>query len=282
VCRHPRTPSRDERPLDDPDCSTNVKATLTPLQDLPTRLGKARTAERPGVSERTVRRSLEPQHLSWRMTSALLREQNELRDQRRLAREARLESLVEQVQQLERRLGEFEQVTGEQLDEPGERVAAAAQHAAEAKEQVALGALAVDRPGTATTVVAPRRVKVQPERLLKLVTVEPAEDDAAVYREALPHIAEWRRCLVARKAAPHTYAWLQSEDAQARMLQLEIELIEERELTLPAGELPWARDQRRRELRRRNQRLGTARSAPRRRRWRRRLVRGLSLGLLGG
>jgi len=216
------------------------------------------------------------------MTSALLREQNELRDQRRLAREARLESLVEQVQQLERRLGEFEQVTGEQLDEPGERVAAAAQHAAEAKEQVALGALAVDRPGTATTVVAPRRVKVQPERLLKLVTVEPAEDDAAVYREALPHIAEWRRCLVARKAAPHTYAWLQSEDAQARMLQLEIELIEERELTLPAGELPWARDQRRRELRRRNQRLGTARSAPRRRRWRRRLVRGLSLGLLGG
>ncbi|MCY4617801.1 MAG: hypothetical protein OXD50_04495 [Chloroflexi bacterium] len=66
------------------------------------------------------------------------------------------------------------------------------------------------------------------------------------------------------------------------MLQLEIELIVERELTLPPGELPLARDQRRRELRRRNQRLGTARSALRRRRWRRRLVRGLSLGLLGG
>ncbi|MCY4617800.1 MAG: hypothetical protein OXD50_04490 [Chloroflexi bacterium] len=107
-----------------------------------------------------MRRTLESEHLSWRMTSPLLREQNELSDQRRLAREARLESLVDQVQQLERRLGEFEQVTGELLDEPGERVAAAAQHAAEAKEQVALGALAVDRPGTATTVVAPRRVKV--------------------------------------------------------------------------------------------------------------------------
>lgn len=216
------------------------------LQDLVEREGKARTAERLGVSERTLRRTLESEHLSRRMTPALLREQNELRDERRAAREARLESLIEQVQQLERRLGEFEQVTGEQLDELSDRVAAAARHATEARERVASAASAVDMPGTATTVAAPRRVKVRPERLHQLVTVEPAEDDAAVYREALPLVAEWRRCLVARQDAPHTYAWLQGE---VRLLELEIQLIDEYRLTLPPAEYPWDGIRRHTELR---------------------------------
>lgn len=216
------------------------------LQDLVEREGKARTAERLGVSERTLRRTLESHHLSRRMTSALLREQNELRDERRAAREARLESLIEQVQQLERRLGEFERVTGEQLDELSERVAAAARHATEAQERVASAASAVGMPGTATTVVAPRRVKVRPERLHQLVTVEPAEDDAAVYREAMPLVAEWRRCLVARQDAPHTYAWLQGE---VRLLELEIQLIDEYRLTLPPAEYPWDGIRRHTELR---------------------------------
>ena len=52
------------------------------------------------------------------------------------------------------------------------------------------------------------------------------------------------------------------------MLELELQLIEERRLTLPPGQLPWERDQRRREARRREQRLGSARSNLRRARWR--------------
>ena len=255
------------------------------LQDLVAREGKVRTAERLGVSERTLRRTLESEHLSRRMTSALLREQNELRDERRAAREARLESLIEQVQQLERRLGKFEQVTGEQLDELSERVAAAARHAVEAKERVAsaagragLATAAPGLPGTPTEALAPRRVKLRPERLHKLVTVEPAEDDAAVYREALPLVAEWRRCLVARKDAPHTYAWLQGE---VRLLELEIQLIDEYRLSLPPATDPWDGIRRHTELRLSLQVLERMR---RRLRWTRPLhwtARLVTLGLWG-
>ena len=69
-------------------------------------------------------------------------------------------------------------------------------------------------------------------------------------------------------------------EAEVRMLQLELELIEERRLTLPPGQLPGKWDQRRREARRRAQRLGTARSNLRRARWRRRTLRILTCGLL--
>lgn len=56
-----------------------------------------------------MRRTLEAERLRRRMTSALLREQNGLRDEQRTAREARLESLAgSSVRLLERRLGEFE------------------------------------------------------------------------------------------------------------------------------------------------------------------------------
>ena len=100
--------------------------------------------------------------------------------------------------------------------------------------------------GTSTEALAPRRVKLRPERLHKLVTIEPGEDDAAVYREALPLVAEWRRCLVARKEAPHTYAWLQGE---VRLLELEIRLIDEHQLTLPPATYPWDGIRRHTELR---------------------------------
>ena len=109
----------------------------------------------------------------------------------------------------------------------------------------------------------------------EVVTIEERPGDDAVFGEAMPLITEWR---YEHSMFEQHWPKLEGLRAEVRMLQLEIELIEARELTLPPGELPWAWDQRRRELRRRNQRLGTARSALRRRR----LVRGLSLGLLGG
>lgn len=60
---------------------------------------------------------------------------------------------------------------------------------------------------------------------------------------------------------------------------LELELIEERRLTLPPGQLPWEWDQRRREARRREQRLGNARSKLRRARRRRVVATALTFGL---
>ncbi len=109
--------------------------------------------------------------------------------------------------------------------------------------------------------------------------MEERPGDDEVFGESMPLITEWR---YEHSQFKQHWPKLEGLEAEVRMLELEIELIAERELTLPPGKLPWAWDQRRRELRRRNQRLGTARSTLSRRLWRRRLVRGLSLGLLGG
>ena len=86
------------------------------------------------IWQRWATSTLESEHPTRRRTLALLREQGDLRDERRLSREARLDSLVEQVQGLGRRLGTFKQVTAEQLDELVERWATAALHAAETRE----------------------------------------------------------------------------------------------------------------------------------------------------
>ncbi|MCY3570805.1 MAG: hypothetical protein OXH19_05635 [Chloroflexi bacterium] len=248
------------------------------LQDLVAREGKARTAERLGVSDRTLRRTLESEHLSRRMTSALLREQNELRDEQRVAREMQLQNLTQSVQQLERRLADFERVTGEQLDELGDRVAVAARQATEAKERVAMAPHTPARWGGApTAVAAPRPVQVRAEELHALVTVEPAPDDAAVYRDALPLVAEWRRSLVERREATHTYAWLKGE---MRLLELELRLIDEYELTMPPADRAWDGLRRQTERRLRSRVLDHFR---RQLRWTRPLhwvLRLLSLGIL--
>ena len=102
-----------------------------------------------------------------------------------------------------------------------------------------------------------------------VVTVDELPDDAEVFGETMPLVAEWREQRARFKAH-----WLSVEglEAEVRMLELELELIEQRRLTLPPGRLPWEWDQRRREAQQRTQRLGTARRNLRRARWRRRLL----------
>lgn len=107
--------------------------------------------------------------------------------------------------------------------------------------------------------------------------MESLPDDAEVFGESMPLVAEWREQRARFKAH---WPSVEGLEAEVRMLELELELVEERHLTLPPGQLPWEWDQRRREARRRTQRLGTARSNLRRMRWRRRLLRLLSLARL--
>ena len=87
--------------------------------------------------------------------------------------------------------------------------------------------------------------------------MEERAGDDEVFGEAVPLVTEWRY-----QHAQFKEHWPQLEglEAEVWMLELEIELIEEWELTLPPGRLAWEWDQRRRELRRRSQRLATARS----------------------
>ena len=84
------------------------------------------------------------------------------------------------------------------------------------------------------------------------VTVDPMPDDGEVYSEALPVVAEWRRALRALDSPPHTLAWLKATE---RLLRLEIQLIDDRLLTLSPDTSPWDEVRRDNELQLREHRL---------------------------
>lgn len=235
------------------------------LQQLNKDHGTIKTAKLLGVDRKTVWRALQAGRLTPWLRNGLEREQQAAK-----VAEEREESGGDQlelrVQQLERRLQDVEQQLTGGLGRLGEELASLRD---ELKTLAWTGASAAhaDSP---SSLRSPHRTYPQ------VVTVEELPDDERVFGEAMPLVAEWREQRVLFKAH---WPSVEGLEAEVRMLELELELIEERRLTLPPGQLPWEWDQRRREARRRDQRLGTARSNLRRARWRRRLLRLASLGL---
>ena len=224
--------------------------------------GTTKTANRLGVDRKTVWRALDAGRLTPRLRDALEREQ--VATQREAAGGDQLQLRVEG---LERRLQEVEeQLTGgltglrEELSGLREEVKTLTWARSNGAEL-----------GAGSALRSPHRN--HPE----VVTVEPFPDDEQVFGEATPLVAEWRE-----QQARFDQHWPSVEglEAEVRMLELELELIEQRRLTLPPGELPWDWDQRRRAGRQRTQRLGTARSNLRRARWRRRLLCVVGIGFL--
>ena len=110
----------------------------------------------------------------------------------------------------------------------------------------------------------------------ELVTADPVDGEQLIYGEAMPIIAEWRKAMAALGQATHR---LERLDAERRVLELEVVLVEEHALTLPPATYPWTRFERRDEVRRKQRVLENMREARRRAlllRWLRRL---LTLGL---
>ena len=224
--------------------------------------GTTKTANRLGVDRKTVWRALDAGRLTPRLRDALERE--------RVATEREAaggDQLQLRVEGLERRLQEVEQQLTGGLTGLREEVSGL-------REEVKT--LTWARPdwagsGVGSALRSPHRN--HPE----VVTFEPFPDDEQVFGEAMPLVAEWRE-----QRAEFDRHWPSAEglEAEVRMLELELELIEQRRLTLPPGELPWDWDRRRREARRRTQRLATARSNLRRARWRRRLLCVVGIGFL--
>ena len=211
------------------------------LQDLVEQEGRAEAAERLGVSERTVRRALVSPQLSPFMTESLQRQW----DQVAVAREPVIvrepANLPEQLRKLARRLAELEEIADAQLDELWEVGHDLRQiRDAYAPEPV---------PGTEGRLAADG---MQRRTIPGLVTVVPLPDDGDVFGEALPVVAEWRRTLRALDEPPDTLAWIGMTE---RLLRLEIQLIDDRQLTLPPAEGPWDDVRRENELQLRQHRL---------------------------
>ena len=104
---------------------------------------------------------------------------------------------------------------------------------------------------------------VPPRTYPQLVTQEPEPDEDAVYSDAAPVVVEWRRAGAGFREAVATGSALERAEANARVLELEIAIIEQHELTLPPADYPWDWSDRRDHLWRRRKLL---------RRWLRRVL----------
>ena len=85
-----------------------------------------------------------------------------------------------------------------------------------------------------------------------MVTLDPEPGEDKVYGDSTPLVAEWRKLRAEFLGAADG---LSRALAEERMLELEIELIGERELTLPPRTYPWDGSDRRDEVWRRTQTL---------------------------
>ena len=230
--------------------------------------GNNKTAKRLGVDRKTVWRALDAGRLTPRLRDALEREQ------RAAEREGADGDQVElRVDGLERRLQDVEEqlaagLTGLRGDLAGLR---------DEVKTLAWTRPELNGAGTGPDGASPASAPPSPYRTHpQVVTVDALPDDAEMFREAMPLVVSWRD---QRERFKAHWPSVEGLEAEVRMLELELELIEERRLTLPPCRLPWEWDQRRREARRRAQRLETARRNLRRAQWRRWVMRVCTLGL---
>ncbi len=260
------------------------------LQDLIARDGRDAVAIQLEVSERTLRRALSTGQLSARLATKL----EPLADG---ANDVQLDLLKRQVSALESRIAELEreakgpavveddegleeQVVSleDRLQDVEQQLALVTEGLAELRESRQAAGAPTPVPAAASPQAKPETYvprRIYPER----VELEPRPDDEQVYGpKVFALITEWREQHAEFKAHwPKIPGYL----AEIAMVELEVELIGEHELTFSSDEPPWPNWRRRQELQDRAERLEVARTKLRKKRIRRFLLRLLTLGLWG-
>ena len=250
------------------------------LRDMIDTEGGEKTAKALGVSYRTVSRTIESDRLTERMSAVLERHLLLGGGSAAAQQSARIEALEEQVEVLEEKLGSgLEDLRG--VIEKG--IAGLRDEQAQGMRQLERRLAKVEAgQGTQDSVEESRdaldnpAVKSAWRPYRDLVTLEPEPGEERVYGEATPLIVEWRRV---RAEFLDAGDGLSRAIAEERMRELEIELIGERELTLPPRTYPWDGSDRRDEVWRRTQALERARVERARAQIRRWIRRVLTLGL---
>ena len=121
-----------------------------------------------------------------------------------------------------------------------------------------------------------KRRYVRPRTYPQLVTPEAEPDEDLVYGDATPVIVEWRSV---RAEFLKTRTTLDRTEVQEPMLEMEIALVGEHELTLPPASFPWDEFDRRDKVWERTQDLKRVRAERNRALLRRWLRRVLTVGL---
>ena len=236
------------------------------LGDMIEAQGKAQAAETLGVSVRTLGRFEESGRLTRILASALethlLKAGGSAADrQRRQAADRQRRQaadVAERVAQLEKALSEGLGALhreGEKAREEQARALAELERRLAALEAAGAGTAAGNggapkgnpAPAAKPVVERPRR------KYYDLVTAEAEPGEDQVYGEAATAVVvRWRE---ARDAFSQAKDALDVLNARQRRVELEVELIQEHELTLPPSTRPWDWGDRRQEVRRRNEML---------------------------
>ena len=264
-----KTPVGDSEPVGEgfyPDSSRSLESLrhirlMALLRDMIEAEDGTKAAARLGVSYRTVSRAIDSGRLTARMSAALERHLllgggSAAAQQRREIAELtkRVASLEEELRGVREAVEDRNGVESDQREgalRRFERRLARLEAAGSAEAEPETAAVSGDRP-----VAEPfRRI----HRELVTEGAEPGEE--RVYGEATPAVVEWRAAKAAYGQAMATGSALQKADARIRLLELEIELIEGHELTLPPATHPWDGFDRRDETWLRRQSLGRAQSA---------------------
>ena len=239
------------------------------LRDVAETRGKVKAAEALGVSFRTLARAVESGRLTGRMADALERHLLEVegsvtapvRQKQADGVEERMEQLEADVAELRLRVETIRAVVGALQEDQARTLRQWEDRLArvEARRVVRNGSGAASTPSVKGALEGPHaQPQVKPPRrpYPQLVTLEPEEGEELIYGEAMPAITEWRE---ARKTLELAKRRLDKLAARKRIVELEVRLVGDHELTLPPAVYPWDRADRRDEVWRRTQSLGDIR-----------------------
>ncbi len=228
------------------------------LGDLIGEQGKTRAAETLGVSPRTLTRYEESRRLTPTLAGALERLLLEGGGSAAATQRHRLGTLEDGLKELKVALrdGLAElRKEAQAMDERQTNALAQLQERVEALEKAGNTALPVGGAASASNAAPVNRPVVQRPRrtYYDLVKADAEPGEELVYGDAATAvIVQWRE---ARDAYGQTRDALEKLNVRQRWLELEVELIEKHQLTLPPRTYPWDRGDRRQEVRRRNELL---------------------------
>ena len=248
------------------------------LRDMIEAEGKVQTAAALGVNYRTLVRHEETGRLTDRMADALERHLLLGGGSAATQQQDRVDALVERVSALERELhGGLEAVVGE-VRAFREEHARSMRHVERRLVRLEAGGHGSETPSPtgADSEPGPKRRYAPSRPYPQLVTLEAEPNEDLVYGDAAPVIVEWRSV---RAEFLKTHTTLDRTEVQEPMLEMEIALVGEHELTLPPASFPWDEFDRRDKVWERTQDLKRVRAERNRALLRRWLRRVLTFGL---
>ena len=207
------------------------------LRDMIDDGGKVKAAKALGVNYRTVSKAVGSGTLTDRMSDALERHLLLGGGSAAAQQRDRVDALVERVSALERELrGGLEAVVGE-VKAFREEHARSMRHVERRLVRLEAGRSESETPSPTGAETEPtKRRYVRPRTYPQLVTPEAEPDEDLVYGDATPVIVEWRRV---RAEFLKTRTTLDRTEVQEPMLELELAIVGEHELTLPPASFPW-------------------------------------------